>query len=122
MRPIVSDTPYKHIYIMDDGRAMIGGTRIKVQYIIIGCYVHGYTPEEICNDYALTLGQVHSALAFYWDHKKLVDIQIEEEGELVELIRELTEHPNQRELNQKLKEKWKAMKADRSEAGLVESS
>ena len=41
MRPVVDDTPYKHIFIMDDGRAMIGGTRIKVEYIVAGVETWG---------------------------------------------------------------------------------
>ena len=85
MRPIVSDTPYKHIYIMDDGRAMIGGTRIKVQYIAIDTVTWNRSPEEIKEGYeGLTMGQIHSALAYYWDNKDLVDAQIQEEVEYIE--------------------------------------
>ena len=47
MRPVASDTPYKHIFIMDDGRAMIGGTRIKVEYIASRAETWGESPQEI---------------------------------------------------------------------------
>ena len=96
MRPIISDTPYKYISIMEDGRAMISGTRIKVQAIAIDAE-YGYTPEQICQSYPpLTLGQVHSALAYYYDHKDVVKAQIAEEDESVEKVRSLSEflYPN----------------------------
>ena len=89
MRPVVSDTPYKHIHIMDDGRAMIGGTRMKVQYIAMGAEFWGQSPKEIqAESYPfLTLGQIHSALAYYYDNKELVDAQIEEGERYVEKMR-----------------------------------
>ena len=86
MQPIVSDTGYRHILMMSDGRAMIAGTRLKVEYIVK--YTHqGVTPEEICEAYEhnnLTLGQVHSALAYYYDNKGLVDELIEEGERYIE--------------------------------------
>ena len=84
MQPIVSDTGYRHILMMSDGRAMIAGTRIKVQDVAI-MTGQGSTPEEICEEYGgLTLGQVHSALAYYHDNKELVHELIEAEARYVE--------------------------------------
>ena len=90
MRPVVGDTPYKHIFIMDDGRAMIGGTRIKVEYIVAGVETWGQSPKEIQEDYPfLTMGQIYSALAYYCDNKELVDRQIREGEEYDEKMRAL---------------------------------
>ena len=87
MQPIISDTPYKHIFIMEDGLAMIGGTRIKVEYVVIANRM-GETPEQITQNYAgLTLEQVHSALAYYYDNKELVDAQIEVGSQFAENMR-----------------------------------
>ncbi len=109
MRPIVSDTPYKHIFIMDDGRAMIGGTRIKVQYVAIDSVHWGSSPEEIKDSYPdLTMGQIYSALAYYWDNKDLVDRQIQEETEYVERMRKLNE-PHQARLR-KMAAEWRTKK------------
>ena len=109
MKPIVSDTPYKYIFIMEDGRAMIGGTRIKVEYIAIATQ-QGETPEQICESYeGITLGQVHSALAYYWDNKALVDRLIKEGEEFAEKMRKLNE-PYQSELRARAK-KWRAERA-----------
>ena len=33
------------------------------------------------------MGQIHSALAYYWDHKEELDLDIERRLELVEQIR-----------------------------------
>ena len=89
MRPVVSDTPYKHIYIMEDGRAMIGGTRMKVEYIATAADFWGQNPQEIQTESYphLTLGQIHSALAYYYDNKELVDRQIQEGEEYAEKMR-----------------------------------
>ena len=90
MRPVVGDTPYKHIFIMDDGRAMIGGTRIKVEYIASCAETWGQSPQEIQEGYPfLTMGQIYSALAYYWDNKELVDGQIREGVEYAEKMRAL---------------------------------
>ena len=90
MRPVISDTPYKHIFIMDDGRAMIGGTRIKVEYIVSCSETWGQSPQEIQEGYPfLTMGQIYSALAYYCDNKALVDRQIQEAEEYAEKMRAL---------------------------------
>ena len=111
MQPIVSDTGYRHILMMSDGRAMIAGTRLKVEYIVTHIQ-QGGTPEEFCEAYAhnnVTLGQVHSALAYYYDNKELVDAQIQDGDEFVERMRKLNE-PHQSELRKRV-EKWRAEKS-----------
>ena len=108
MRPVVSDTPYKHIHIMDDGLAMIGGTKIKVEYIAAYADCWGQNPKEIQEGYPfLTLGQIHSALAYYYDNKELVDRQIREGEEYVEKMRALysSNQPTRAELLARLQAK-----------------
>ena len=88
MRPVISDTPYKHIFIMDDGRAMIGGTRIKVENIV-ACHRDGMDAKAIkAESYpSLTMGQIYSALAYYCDNKALVEALVEEGDRYVEKMR-----------------------------------
>ncbi len=96
MRPVVSETGYRHILMMSDGRAMIAGTRIKVELVVIATNHHKLTPEEICKYWpALTLGQVHSALAYYNDHQELVERLIKEGEEFAEAMRPEFERRNQ---------------------------
>ena len=109
MRPVVSDTPYKHIYIMEDGRAMIGGTRMKVEYIATAADFWGQNPQEIQEGYpSLTMGQIHSALAYYYDNKELVDRQIREGEEYAEKMRAILD-PDYR--IEKIMARHKAQKA-----------
>ena len=115
MRPVISDTPYKHIFIMDDGRAMIGGTRIKVEYIAV--YDRsGMSAEEIRKSYqSLTMGQIYSALAYYHDNKALVEALIEEGDKYVEKMRALNE-PRQAALRKRLAERDEVAKAEAVES------
>ena len=119
MRPVVSDTPYKHIYIMDDGQAAIGGTRIKIENVVL-CDAPDMDAKRIKAEIYpfLTMGQIHSALAYYYDNKELVDRQIQEGKEYVEKVRaELG--PRQAAFEKRLL-KWRAERAKAAEA-VVES-
>ncbi len=103
MQPIVSDTGYRHILMMKDGRAMIAGTRIKVELIVIATNHHELSPEEICKYWPpLTLGKVHSALAYYYDNKEEVERLIKEGEEFVAEMRRQNE-PFQSEFAKRLK-------------------
>ena len=120
MRPVVSDTPYKHIFMMDDGRAVIGGTRIKVENIV-ACDRDGMDAKAIQKESypSLTMGQVYSALAYYCDNKALVEAQIEEGDRYVEKMRAANE-PIQAEFRKRMA-KWRAARGEGAEAGAVES-
>jgi uncharacterized protein (DUF433 family) len=61
------------------GKACIEGTRIAVVDIVL-LHKRGYRPEEMLDYYMrpLTLAQVHSALAYYYDHPDEVDRYFEE--------------------------------------------
>ena len=75
-----SGTVYAHIRSdpgVCSGLPRIDGTRIRVIDIVVLAR-RGRTPEEILDSYEhLTLGQVHAALAYYYDHKAEVDEQLE---------------------------------------------
>jgi len=61
------------------GKACIGGTRIAVADIVV-LHKRGYRPEEMLDHYMrpLTLAQVHSALAYYYDHRDEIEAYFEE--------------------------------------------
>jgi uncharacterized protein (DUF433 family) len=74
------------------GKARIDGHRIRVQDIAILHEWHGFPPEEICRQYpTLTLAEVHSALAYYFDHRDQVQAEIQSDHEAVERFKR--EHP-----------------------------
>jgi len=70
---------YAHIEHDPDGQPIISGTRFKVRMIALDHIAHGRDAEEIQRHHPeLTLGQVHSALAYYYDHKDAMDRDIRE--------------------------------------------
>ena len=96
-------TTYEHISLTDAGVPYIKGTTVKVVEIVIEYKAYGWSPEEIHFQHPhLTLGQIHSAFAYYWDHKADLDRDIQERSEHIESVRaELESH----ELRDKLKSK-----------------
>ncbi len=58
------------------GRLRIDGTRITVNQIVI-FYKHGYSPEEIADQYPhLTVAQVYTALAYYHANREEIEADI----------------------------------------------
>jgi uncharacterized protein (DUF433 family) len=56
------------------GVPVIRGTRFPVRSIVEYVLRQGMTPEEVVAQWKrLTLGQVHGALAYYYDHQKEID-------------------------------------------------
>jgi len=54
----------------------------------------GLSPNEICDQYPeLTLGQVHGALAYYYDNRDEVRVELDSEKEKAERFRR--DHPDQ---------------------------
>jgi uncharacterized protein (DUF433 family) len=73
------------------GRPVIRGTGIMVSTIILA-HTTGdkLTPEQIATPYRLELGQVYTALAYYYLHRNEVDAQIQsDEDEAEKLLSQL---------------------------------
>ena len=52
-------------------RAYIVGTRIRVQDIYVQTELRGCSPDEIVAAYPhLSLGQIHAALSYFYDHRQ----------------------------------------------------
>lgn len=78
------DTGYPHIAINDDSVPLIAGTTTKVVEIVQDHLAHSWDGVEIRRQYpSLTLGQIHSALAYYYDHREEIDQDIERRRERV---------------------------------------
>ena len=79
----------RNIYVDERGVPWIEGTGIKVKEVVIEKMVWGVTPEEMVADHPhWTLGQIHAALSYYYDHQAEVDAQIERDRQEVEALRE----------------------------------
>jgi uncharacterized protein (DUF433 family) len=69
----IVETQYKHI-VDQDGVPMIADTTMKVVELITSYLAYGWSAEEMHLQYPyLSLGQIHSALAYYWDHREEVE-------------------------------------------------
>jgi uncharacterized protein (DUF433 family) len=55
----------------------IAGTTITI-HDVADSHNGGLSPDEISNSLNLTLAQVYAALSYYYDHKTLIDAEIEE--------------------------------------------
>ena len=67
---------YEHIGTRSDGAVIIVPSGFKVR-MLAERYLSGSSVEDLHGDYPfLTFGQIHAALAYYWDHKEIVDAQI----------------------------------------------
>ncbi len=84
--PTVETTP--HIRRATDGTAWIDDTNVKVVEIVADWLAHQSSPEEMHFQYPhLSLAQIHSALAYYYDHKAELDAEIARRLETVEALR-----------------------------------
>ena len=82
-------TSYEHIIIEENGVPTIEGTSMKVVELVLETVAYGWSPEELHFQHPyLSLGQIHSALAYYWDHAEELDRDIERRLEKVENIRQ----------------------------------
>lgn len=96
-------TAYEHIIIDEAGVPLIEGTTTKVVELVLDVLAYGWSPDELHFQHPhFTLGQIHSALAYYWDHKEELDRDIERRLEGVERIRR---HVGPSQLVERLKAK-----------------
>jgi uncharacterized protein (DUF433 family) len=86
-------TRYEHI-VLDDSVAKIAGTTMKVVELVTAQQAYGWSPEELAYQLPhLTLGQIHSALAYYWDHRAEIDRQIADDLRYVDEMRHRSPEP-----------------------------
>ena len=96
-------TTYEHIVLNQAGVPIIEGTTTKIVEIVAEMKAYGWSPEEIHFQHPyLSLGQIHSALAFYWDNAEEIDRDLKERLAKTEEIRGQI---GSSEIKDKLKEK-----------------
>ena len=88
---MLNETRYEHILLDEAQVPMIAGTTMKVVELILDHLAYGWSPEELHFQHSyLTMGQVHSALAYYWDHRAEMDLDIERRMRLVDQVQKTT--------------------------------
>ena len=71
-------TAYPHVELDETGLPYIRGTRFKVVQIVLDRLAYDWHAEEIQKQHPqLSLGQIHSALAYYYDHRSEMDALID---------------------------------------------
>ena len=85
------ETRYEHVILNEAQVPIIAGTNMKVVELVLERTAYGWSPEELHFQHPyLTLGQIYSALAYYWDHQEELDQDIERRLELVDQVQRAT--------------------------------
>ncbi len=92
---------YPHIDFDENDNPMIHGTTMKVIALVVEKLAYGWSPEELYFQHPyLTLGQIHAALAFYWDHADELDKEI---AKRLEKVEDLSKQAKYRQAHQQVK-------------------
>jgi uncharacterized protein (DUF433 family) len=76
---MMTSTAYAHVELDAKGRPCIDGTRTRVIDIAMDHVAYKWDAGQIQQQHPhLTLAQIHSALAYYYDHQGKLDKAIEE--------------------------------------------
>lgn len=83
---------YPHIVKPEGSPAHFGRLpRIRVAQIAMDYLFHGWSADEICNQYPhLEPAEVYSALTYYFDHQGEIEAEIDEEIKSVDEWRKKT--------------------------------
>ena len=84
-------TPSEHRYVQLDEHniPIICGTTMKVVELVTAQKAYGWSPEEIHFQHPyLSMSQIYSALAYYWDHKAEIDANLEKRLETAKQLRQ----------------------------------
>jgi len=69
---------YAHVSLNPEGVPVISGTRTKVVEVVVEHLAYGWEARELHEQHPhLSLGQIHAALAYYYDHKSEMDADIQ---------------------------------------------
>lgn len=85
-----TETSYEHILLDEHDVPIIEGTTMKIIELVGAAIAYNWSPTTLHEQYPfLTLGQIHSALAYYWDHQVALDQDMERRSQRVEELRRL---------------------------------
>ncbi|MEA5467436.1 DUF433 domain-containing protein [Spirulina sp. 06S082] len=85
----LTTTQHKYIEIDENKVPYIAQTTMKVIELISGHLTFGWSPEELKFQHPyLSMSQIYSALAYYWDNKEELDTDMQQRFEKVERLRQ----------------------------------
>lgn len=83
-----------HIEKDAQGRPIISGTTTKVSEIVLDRLAYHWDADEMQRQHPhLGLAQIHSALAYYYDHREEIESEIEQAERMAEDLRDKLESP-----------------------------
>lgn len=71
------------------GVPILEGTRIRVSDITIEYEFHGLKPEEIAEEFSLSLADIFAALTYYYEHLAEIRKEIEERRDFFEKVKKV---------------------------------
>jgi len=98
-------TEYKYVHLDEQNVLVIKGSTIKVVELIASFKTYSRKLEELQKNYPhLSMSQIYSALAYYWDNQAAIDADIEKRSQYAEkLAQEAEESPLAKEPKAKKK-------------------
>lgn len=97
-----------HVRRDSAGVAWVDDTNVKVVEVVMSKQAYDLIPEDLHEQYPhLSLGQIHAALAFYYDHQEELDADIARRANLVTETRARTEDKALQERLREAKTSWK---------------
>lgn len=94
---MIAAAPTSHIRLDKSGVAWIDDTKVKVVEVILDHLAYGHSPDEVHLQHPhLSLAQVHSAFAYYFDHRDELDAEIERRHRATESLRAKAASPPSR--------------------------
>ena len=80
-----------HIALDERGRAWINGKNVKVVEVVLDHVAYGWSADAIHEQHPhLSLAEIHSALAFFYDHTPEFDAQIAQQEDALKALRAAT--------------------------------
>jgi uncharacterized protein (DUF433 family) len=80
------DDPRVRLFVDEDGVVRVRGTRVPLD-TIVAVYKQGVPPEEIADRFStVTLADVYSTLAFYFDRREDVEAYLHERERMAETV------------------------------------
>ena len=97
--------PSTHVRVDRNGVAWIDDTKVKVVEVITDHLAYGHSAEEIQLQHPhLSLAQVHAAFAYYYDHQRKLDQELEQRFRRIESLRQkVGQTLSRKKLNGRLK-------------------
>ena len=76
-----------HVELDDSGRAWITGANVKVIEVALDMVAYGWGAEQIHEEHPdLSLAEIHSALAYYYDHQAELDREMRAQAQEAERL------------------------------------